>query len=70
MSKDQYYFVFVWGGVEPAMHGPYRTVEQRYKAVVKMARKEGDEHGYFWLDNINGKLEMGTYSTDDLELVS
>jgi hypothetical protein len=70
MTKTQYYFVFVWGGVEPHMYGPYKTPEQRFNAVVKVAKEEGDEHGYFWLDNTNGKLEVGTYSSSDLELVS
>lgn len=65
-ASTKYYFVFVWGSVNPEIHGPFKTAEERYEAVLKTAKGEGDEHGYFWLDDTDGKLEIGTYSTADL----
>jgi hypothetical protein len=63
----KYYFIFVWGGVDPSVHGPYSTPEERYAAVLESVRENGDEHGYFWLDTENG-IEVGSYSGVDLEV--
>lgn len=57
-----YYFVFVAGDVEPVMHGPYKTEEKRLKVAQKFAEKEGEGNGYFWIDNIDGVLEMGAFA--------
>jgi hypothetical protein len=48
MSK--YYFLFVWGGVEPESFGPYDTPEKRdAEAKAHHGVNGGEEHGYFRL---------------------
>lgn len=65
-SNNQYYFVFVWGDVEPEIHGPYKTPQSRFKAVRASVKENGlDGNSHFWLDNVNGKLEIGTYASSD-----
>lgn len=67
-TNTKYYFIFVWHDVDPEMHGPYKTAERRYKACLKCVEENGlDGNSYFWLDNQNGKLKIGTYSSDDLD---
>ena len=67
-KNAQYYFIFVWRDVDPEIRGPYKTAERRYKECIKCVNENGlDGNSYFWLDNANGKLKIGTYSSDDLD---
>lgn len=66
--NTKYYFIFVWHDVEPEIKGPYKTAESRFKSVCKCVDENGlDGNSYFWLDNKNGKLKIGTYSPEDFE---
>jgi len=47
----KYYFIQVWGCVEPCLHGPYDTQEERDKAYKDKWEEEGGdaEHTFFAL---------------------
>lgn len=65
---NQYYFIHVWGDVEPKIYGPYKNCQNRFKKCIKCVEENGlEENSYFWLDNNNGKLSIGTYSSRDLD---
>ena len=46
--KD-YYFMYVWGLVDPEIFGPYPTVEERDKAIEEKKKEspKPDEDTYF-----------------------
>jgi len=58
----KYYFLMIWGDVEPELFGPYddgdiRDGEARAKAM------KSDEDGVYWVDQEDGKdLKVGGYS--------
>ena len=62
-AAEQHYLLFIWGGVEPELHGPYATDE----ALLEAARAvDTEEHGVFWLD-ATGPLAVGTFAAADVE---
>ena len=46
-TELDYYYLFVWKGVEPELMGPFDTKEAMHEAVIIKRKKEGDEHGYY-----------------------
>ena len=44
----KYYFILIWGDVEPQQFGPYGTWDTMAKKAKRSRVDWGDEHGYFW----------------------
>lgn len=42
-----HYLLFVWGDVEPEIHGPYANEEERDRDAIKFKYEEGDAHGIY-----------------------
>lgn len=64
----KYYFLFVYGCVEPEIYGPYDTEEERDKAAKDFWQENGDmEHGIFRIaiENPNN-LNVGSFTDDEL----
>lgn len=57
----RYYILFVWRDVEPSLHGPYDTPDDRDAAARQLREEEGDEHGIYPLD-ATGQVEVDCYS--------
>lgn len=56
-AAEQHYLLFIWGGVEPELHGPYATDE----ALLAAARAvDTEEHGVFRLD-VTGTVEVASF---------
>ena len=55
----QRYLLHVWGGVDPALHGPYATDEERVEAARAIA---SDEDGVFRLD-ATGTIEVASFGS-------
>ena len=53
----QRYLLYVWGGVEPELHGPYATDEERVEAARALA---SDQDGVFRLDAA-GPIEVASF---------
>ena len=65
MTTTHYYVVEVFGGIEPKLHGAYKTEDEQQAAAKAIgAANDPDTDGVFWLDVniINGEpvLEIGT----------
>ncbi len=61
-SDEQHYLLFIWGSVEPELHGPYATDEERLDAARALAADGGDdEHAIFRLD-ASGPVEVASFS--------
>lgn len=59
----QFYVLYVYGDVEPHLHGPYPTSAARDEQARALRRENGPEDGIYWLvQDENGKLECGAYS--------
>lgn len=61
--KMDYYFVFVWGCVEPELIGPFSSFDEMKAAAAREYRKSGsDENAYFHLSVPQGaKAEIGSF---------
>jgi hypothetical protein len=59
--KYDYYIIFIWGDVDPALMGPYKTEEERDRIAREIRKEEGEEHGIYQLDVDKG-TEVGLYS--------
>lgn len=61
-----YYFVFVWGCVEPELRGPFLSFDEMKAEAAKERREMGDgEHAYFHLSVPCGvKPEIGAFVGD------
>lgn len=61
MSK--FYVLFIWGDVEPQLHGPYDTPDARDDMAIILKAGDGDESGIYpaEIDEAGG-LHVGTYS--------
>ena len=53
----QRYLLYVWGSVEPELHGPYATDAERIEAARALA---SDEDGVFRLDAA-GSVEVAAF---------
>ena len=56
------YLLHVWRGVEPKVHGPYATDEERTEAARALA---ADEDGVFRLD-ADGAVEVDSFGYSEL----
>lgn len=64
-KKEKKFFVlFIWGDVEPHLHGPYQTEEKRDNKVREIRRKEGVDGGGIYRAEVskNGNLTVSPYS--------
>ena len=59
----QRYLLYVWGSVEPELHGPYATDEERVEAARALA---SDEDGVFRLDAV-GAVEVAPFGGWEIE---
>ena len=51
MIDVRYYLLHIWGDVEPAVLGPYRTEAQRDKKARRLRQDDPEgQHGIFMLD--------------------
>ncbi len=49
-GPEKYYFIQVWGCVQPILNGPYNTQAERDAAMKDKIKEEGiDDHSYFAL---------------------
>ena len=63
-----YYFIFIWGLVEPELIGPFETAEQRNIEAKKYWAEHKDQHGYFTLEATKGcQVEVSCFCCDELE---
>ena len=61
-SAEQHYLLYVWGGVEPELRGPYATDEERLDAARALAAEGGDDdHAIFRVD-APGPVEVTSFS--------
>jgi hypothetical protein len=65
-QDKQYYVLFVYGDVEPHLHGPYSTCEERDEKAQELRRENGmEDGGIYWLSqDADVRLECGSYSGD------
>ena len=60
-----YYVYFVVGDVEPELHGPFDSAEERDTKAKALKEKYGDDNGIYWLDipksRPEKKVETGSY---------
>ena len=59
----QRYLLYVWGSVEPELHGPYATDEERIEAARALA---SDEDGVFRVD-ATGAVEVAAFAGWEIE---
>ena len=60
--KTTYYLIEVEGGVEPCVHGPYQTEEERDNAAKQIRNKQEDDDGLFMADvDEKGFLTVKSY---------
>ncbi len=60
---EQHYLLFIWGGVEPELHGPYATDDDRLEAARALA---DDDHGIFRLD-VTGTVEVTSFGAAEVD---
>lgn len=68
----RHYTVFVFGDVEPEVHGPFASPDERDAKSLEIRREQGiDGGGIYWADvSPSGELEIGAYTggfLDDAE---
>jgi len=58
-----YYLIAVEGGIEPSLHGPYDTIEERNEDAREIAKgQDPGSDGLFPLDQEDdGHLSIGAY---------
>ncbi len=59
----QRYLLYVWGSVEPELHGPYATDEERIEAARALS---SDEDDVFRLD-ATGSVEVAAFGAWEIE---
>lgn len=47
MGKVKYFLIFVWGDVEPTVHGPFESMDERDEKALELRAENGRESGYF-----------------------
>jgi hypothetical protein len=50
LESNKFYLIYVWGDVEPEIHGPYETEDERDIAAGVMRHQNSDDGGIYWLD--------------------
>ena len=62
----KYYYIFIWGDIEPYLSQQFLNTQERDKAARERRKKEGDNHGIYWLDvSSKGIPKIGPYRTID-----
>ena len=67
---NKHYFLFVFGGVEPTVHGPYASEIERDNEAKKYWRTEGgDAHAIFRLtcEKYTGRLFTTSFTNSELD---
>ena len=60
--KTTYYLIEVEGGVEPCVHGPYQTEEERDNAARQIHKDLGENEALFWANvDRTARLIVGSY---------
>jgi hypothetical protein len=60
--KKKYYLLEVEGGIEPIVHGPYNTEDERDNAARQIRRSQEEDDGLFWAEtDETGALVAGSY---------
>ena len=59
-KQSEYYVLFIWGGTEPEIHGPYEDAAKRDTEAIKLLKKD-IEHSVFGMDIENGIPNIWAY---------
>ena len=60
-----YYFLFVWGCVEPELVGPFATIEDRNSEAKKYREEHGNQNDFFTLEVTKGcQIDVGGFVGD------
>jgi hypothetical protein len=63
IDRSKFYVLFIWGGVDPSLKGPFPTEELRDNESRRLKTKHGDEHGIYPLNvGEDGVPKIGAYS--------
>ena len=66
-DETDFYFIFVYGCVEPEMIGPFKSAYERDEAAIAKRKEEGAEHGYYRLDTSKeAEVGMDAYAHGEL----
>ena len=66
--KIEYYFLIIHGDVEPELQGPFETYEQVEHLAKRFVRNNSQRNsGIFWLESIDGKLDICSWSGGETE---
>jgi hypothetical protein len=60
-AAPSFYAVHVYGDVEPNLHGPYQTEDERDQAARRLRKENDPMDGIYWL-NAGSNMAMGAYS--------
>jgi hypothetical protein len=61
--KNNYYLLKVEGGVEPTVHGPFRTKHERDDAAKQIRQRQEEDDSLFWANIDEAEiLAVGTYT--------
>jgi len=66
-AQPQHYLLHIWGDVEPQLHGPFATPNERDAQARDVRHADPDlRDGVYWLD-LGARLEVGPYPAAELE---
>jgi len=57
-----YWLIFVWGDVEPELHGPFPTELERDNFAKYVRETEGNRHGFYPMTVTDGIPDVRSYS--------
>lgn len=65
----KHYVLFIESDIEPNLHGPFKTEEDRDAKARQLRKEEGDFHGIYFLDTEAdvSQIEIGTYVSNFFE---
>jgi len=67
-NTERLYLVEVWGGVEPMLHGPYESEDERDSEALRIFKAGSHEDSLFWASvSADGELAMGAFSNEFLD---
>jgi len=67
IMEDKYYFVAIIGCVEPEVHGPFKTPEERVVRARTHNTRLSLKDGIYWADIIKGELVVGSFMASSME---
>ncbi len=63
-----YYFIFIWGLVEPELIGPFENSKERNIEAKKYWKQHRDQHGYFQLEVTKGsEVDVSCFCSEVFE---